>query len=103
MSESIHIHCAEVEEHAGEIATASAYFEEVLLIPSDNKSTISANENVQEGFAETQNALALFGQCLDQEAKNIRSLGLVFQEHDEMMKALLEECTRDTATESIGE
>ncbi|MCM1496638.1 MAG: TIGR04197 family type VII secretion effector [Bacteroides sp.] len=84
----------EIEEHAEELITVTQYFRETLLNSVDNRSTISANNNAQEAFADSQKALARFGEALEQEAEQIRSLNLTFQELDEMMGKLLEQGMR---------
>lgn len=90
MSGEIRINDAAVEEEADAISGAAAYFMEDLLIPSDSKTTITANAKGQEAFAKAQKLIASFGSSMEQEVDNIRSLGAVFQEYDDMMGELLE-------------
>lgn len=93
----------EIEEHAEELITAARYFQEAPLNSIDNQSTISANENVQEAFTDSQKALARFGEALEQEAEQIRSLNLAFQELDGMMGKLLEQGMRYPTITDLNE
>lgn len=94
MADNITIKVADVEKYVSNLNGAAGYFLENHLVPSDNKSTISANENGKNAYGAAQSAVATLGVCLEQEAKNIRSLGASFKEYDEMLAKLWESGTR---------
>lgn len=105
MTDQIVINKKEAEAHTEELMTAARYFQEAPLNFMDNRSTISGNKCAQEAYDNGQKAIARFGKALEQEAGQIKSLNLAFQELDEMMAKLLEQGMRYstiTAVDLIG-
>lgn len=68
--------------------SATAHFKTKSLANTDNESTITANAGGKEAFTASQNAAASLASAIDQESKNIRSLGASFVEFDQMMAAM---------------
>lgn len=77
-----------VEQDAINIEGAGWYFKEDYLCPSDTKSTITVNATGKNAFAESQTVIAQFGQAMEREVCNIRSIGAEFKEYDQMMTQL---------------
>ncbi len=61
MAEEIKINELAVEEDSAAIEGAAEYIEEDMLVPSDTKTTILANENGKEAFGKSQKLIASFG------------------------------------------
>lgn len=101
MGDGIQLNQDIVDQDAQVIADMSAYFAENPLCPSDDKTTISANSNGKSTYAASQRLIAAFGEAMDQEAVNIRELGLVFKEFDEMHAKLLEAGTRYPVIQAV--
>ena len=72
------------------ISGAARYFDEVALIPSDSRTTITANVKGQAAYAKSQNLKKNFGDAMKQEASNIRNLGVTFQQYDDILSELWE-------------
>ena len=90
-----------VESDAQVISDMSKYFLENPLCPCDEKTTITANINSKSSYSLSQQLIADFGKAMDQEAVNIRELGLTFIEFDEMQANLLETGTRYPVIKSM--
>lgn len=90
MSKEIKVNQEAVECNADAISGATQYFDVVALTPSDNQSTITANAKGQAAYAKSQEIKKSFGDAMKQEASNIRSLGVTFQQYDEMLSELWE-------------
>ena len=90
MADNINISGECTERYATGISSVTDYFVKAELLHSDDKSTIRANANGKNAYTESQTALELFGNCLEQEAKNIRELGADFAQYDEMLADLCE-------------
>ena len=90
MAEKIKVNQVALENDAMTLSGASAYFQEVALIPADGKTTLTANKNGQEVFEQSQQIIASFGKTMEQDVANIRSIGASFQEYDSMMSQLWE-------------
>lgn len=90
MSEKIKINQTAVEDNATGLSGAATYFQGVTLIPTDGESTITANGKGQEAFGTSQRLIASFGETLEQEVTNVRSIGAAFEEYDKMMSQLWE-------------
>lgn len=88
MAQNIKINQTEVKENSELISKTEQYLSEETLSSKDNRTTLTANGKGQEAYDKSQKLLAALGQALAQEASNIRSLGLAFQEYDEMMANL---------------
>lgn len=88
MAQNIKINQTEVKENSELISKTEQYLSEETLSSKDNRTTLTANGKGQEAYDKSQKLLAALGQALAQEASNIRSLGLAFQEYDEMMTNL---------------
>lgn len=88
MAQDIKINQIAVKENSESISKAAQYLKEETLSSKDNSTTITANGKGQEVYNKSQKLLEALGKALDQEAGNIRSLGVTFQEYDEMMTKL---------------
>ena len=88
MAQDIKINQIAVKENSESISNSAQYLKEENLSPKDNSTTLTANGKGQEAYDKSQKLLVALGQALDQEAVNIRSLGVTFQEYDEMMTKL---------------
>lgn len=79
-----------VEDYSDSIDEARNYFESNPLEFTDDKSTISANEKGRNAYQNAQAADILLGDCLTQDAENIRELGRKFEQYDEMLADVAE-------------
>ncbi len=77
-----------VETDAAQIASASSYFSGTTLGSIDGKSTIDANGKSKGVFYSGQSNIIALGKAVDTDVINIRSLGLKFDEFDELMGEL---------------
>ncbi len=90
VSKEIRVNQAAIEANVEAISGAASYFDEAALTPVDSKSTVTANTRGQEAYAKFQKVKNKFGNAIKQEVNNIRSLGVTFQEYDEMLSELWE-------------
>lgn len=90
VSKEIRVNQAAIEANVEAISGAASYFNDAALTPVDSKSTVTANARGQEAYAKFQKMKNKFGNAIKQEANNIRSLGVTFQEYDEMLSELWE-------------
>ena len=90
MSKEIKINQMAVSANVGAISGAIQYIEEVALVPNDSNSTIIANLKGKETYAKSQQVIGNLKSAVRQEAVNIRSLGITFQEYDERISRKLE-------------
>lgn len=74
-----------VEAEASTISNAKQCLQASALSSTDGESTISANENGKNAFEKAQSGLEALGGAVDQEVSNIHSLGLAFEEFDNMI------------------
>lgn len=88
MPGTININEATVEGDAAVIANASSAFTSVGLSSTDGESTISANANSQNAYNKAQESIADFGETLNSDVANIRSLNLKFKEFDELINII---------------
>lgn len=88
MTQNIKINQTAVKGNSESISKTAQYLKEETLSQKDNSTTLTANGKGQEVYDKSQKLLVALGQALDQEAVNIRSLGVTFQEYDEMMTKL---------------
>lgn len=94
MAGIIYVDQENVNADAARLESAAAYLEKVSLVPQDMRTTLPANENSKNAYEKSQDRLERLGRLLDQEARNIRELGLAFAEFDEMMGRLGENGSR---------
>jgi len=73
---------ATIEERATALSTASGRFEGRTLSPLDRISTISANQNIQKTFQETQRGHGRFGSVLEASSVLITEIGNAFRNAD---------------------
>ncbi|MEE0862548.1 MAG: TIGR04197 family type VII secretion effector [Lachnospiraceae bacterium] len=73
----------------GVSATAKGFSFDQLQY-TDYKTTISAATKGRKAYYDAQWADLELGKCLEQEAKNIQSLGLKFAQYDEMLANIAE-------------
>lgn len=95
MADKIKVGKELVENYAVGIKGATAYFTVSPLLPSDNRSTIYANGRGQEAYYHSQDVVSFLGNCLEREAKNIRSISKEFEEYDQLLATLWEKCPRN--------
>lgn len=88
MSDTLQVNSGIVDEAANKINGASQYLTGQGLSSADEKSTITAVNNSSVSFKNSQTLVTSLGATLNQEAENIRSLGVAFKEFDEMMGEL---------------
>lgn len=88
MAQNIKINQTEVKANSELISKTEQYLSEETLSSKDNRTTLTANGKGQEAYDKSQKLLTALVQALAQEAVNIRSLGLAFQEYDEMVTNL---------------
>lgn len=93
MSKEIKVSQAAVEANVTAISGTNQYFMGVALAPTDNQTTISANAKGQEAYAKSQAILESFGDAMEQEIANIRSIGITFRENDKMVWGTVEGIT----------
>lgn len=90
MPEEISISSSSAEADAQAMSGLSRYLCAAALIPADSASTITANGKCQTAFAKAQSEISVFGETMEQEAANIRSVNLAFSEYDELISTLME-------------
>ena len=90
MSKEIKVNQLAVEANVEAISGATQYFEAVALTPSDNRTTITANAKGQAAYAKSQEIKKSLGDAMKHEVSNIRSLGVTFQQYDDMLSELWE-------------
>lgn len=90
MSKEIKTSQVVVEANVKAISGATKCFEPVALNPSDNRTTITANAKGQEAYARCQSVKQNFGNSIKQEMSKLRSVGVMFQQYDEMLSELWE-------------
>ena len=81
------------EYDAAQIESAAAFFKLDSLSPRDDNTTIVANDNLHCRFEEAQDLIVLLGQAMDKEVGNIRSVGMTFEEYDNMLADLANKTT----------
>ena len=79
----------DVENHIGEFHEVANFLKERYMNPCDTKSTIIANTNAQFAFNTSQTILHSLGVGIDNEAEVIKSVGVTFEEYDEMVASLI--------------
>lgn len=84
MSKSLKIKKEAVEIAWGKISGEAEDFELEPLTAEDNKSTLQANQNSKTVFNTMEKIVSLFDETLTKDAQNIRSLGVKFDEFDQM-------------------
>ncbi len=94
MADKLHIDQGRVRENAAQLQSAAGYLQNISLFPQDSRTTLAANEKGKAAYGNSQDRIALLGVLLEQEAQNIRGLGLEFAEFDEMMGSLGEQGPR---------
>ena len=93
MSKEIRVNQAAVEANVTAISGTNQYFRGIALAPTDNRTTIAANAKGQAAYAKSQAILESFGDAMEQEIANIRSLGIAFQEKDKLVWEIQEGIT----------
>ena len=89
-TDSIYINFEAGEEDALQIENAAAFFQATSLNPDDEDTTLTANVNLHSEFKAAQDLFESLGKAMNQEAINIRSTGVAFEEYDRMAADLLE-------------
>jgi type VII secretion effector (TIGR04197 family) len=84
----IHINYNSSNEQSKVVSNAAAKFEKKNL-NADQKSTISAIANAKAAFDDAQSCGLKFGETLDKDAANIKSIGVTFDEYDKMLSVML--------------
>lgn len=87
-NKEIKVNHAAVEAGVTAISGAVHYLESVTLNPSDTRTTITANAKGQQAYAKSQQVLQCMQNAMEQEAQNIKSLGVTFQQYDEQLKEI---------------
>jgi type VII secretion effector (TIGR04197 family) len=90
MTGTLQVNQETVESEAVTIANAAKYFEPSMMTPIDTRTTLTANQSAKSAFETAQVSIGAFGELMDQEAANIRSLNVKFKEFDTMMGTLAE-------------
>ncbi len=88
MAETICVIQENVQCDASQIKGAAKCFEKKVLSYTDDRTTISANQNGKSVYDESQSVVSLLGVNLANEVDNIRSLGLAFEQYDDMLADL---------------
>ncbi len=83
-----------VEKDAEKISGAAAYFMPDALVPTDGRTTLIANSAGQQAYAAAQQIIGTFGENMEREVTNIRSIGASFTQYDAMMAELIRSGTR---------
>lgn len=89
MSDMIYINDESVENDAAGISGTVAYFMMNTLVPSDGRTTLTANVAGQQAYANSQQVISILGENLEREVTNIRSIGTSFTQYDAMMAELI--------------
>lgn len=84
----ISVNVEQSELDANQVNSAAAFLTADSLSPSDNDTTIAANKKLHTAFQDAQNLIASLGTAMDKEAENIRSIGAVFDEYDNLLADL---------------
>lgn len=88
MADIIYVNPERAGEEAKQIESAASYLGKVSLTPQDMRTSLPANTNGKSAYGRAQDRISRLGVLLDWEAQNIRRLGGVFAEFDEMMGRL---------------
>lgn len=78
-----------IDAEAETITSAAGYFVPHPLKSRDYESTITANSNEKTANYTGSQVMSLFGNVLDQDAKNIKELGIAFVQYDEMLANMI--------------
>lgn len=76
------------EGDAAQIENAAGYLQADSLNPNDDRTTLYANENLHEAFTLSQSLIMALGEAMDKEAQNIHSVGVTFEQYDQMLADL---------------
>lgn len=88
--EQIRINFESTESDVQGIENAAIALQAQKLNPEDMQTTLSANNNQQVAFTESQMLLVALGEALDKEVINARSIGTEFQQYDQMIADLMD-------------
>lgn len=77
------------DTEADTILSAASYFVPHPLKVRDYESTITANSNEKTANYIGGQVMSLFGNVLDEDAKNIKGLGIAFTQYDEMLANMI--------------
>lgn len=73
------------EMHAVQVERTTDALNRVSLYPKDDVTTLPANTNLHIAFSDAQLLIDQLGRAMDEEAKNIRSIGVTFEQYDAML------------------
>lgn len=88
MSKEIKVNQMAVEANVEAISGVNQYLEETALTLADNRTTVTVNSKAQEAYAKSQKVKKCLGNMMQQEVSNIRSLGVMFRQYDNMLSEL---------------
>lgn len=92
----------EVNEKVSQLKDAKTFFQENILCPTDDDTTLSVNAKSKKSYADSQKLIAMLGQNIDKEAENMKSIGEKLNEYDIMLTDLWKDGYR-YSTISAGE
>lgn len=78
----------QTENDASKIKSVSDCFQEDSLNPRDHETTLIANANLHAAFDLSQSLMVSLGAAMDKETSNIRSVGVAFEQYDQMIADL---------------
>lgn len=87
-TDAIFIDFETAEEDIQKIENATTYFQADTLCPSGSTMTLQADANLHAAFEASQSLIAALGEAMDKETANIRSIGVEFQQYDQMLADL---------------
>lgn len=89
MSGTFNIDNDSIDNHSSLITIMASQMQFTPLFNADNKTTITANNNCKYSYGSSQQSFADVGAALDKEAENIRGLGLMYKQFDDMAKDMV--------------
>ena len=83
MAQQVKVNFAEIAEQAGLQQSKAMEFAAKQLSYKDTRTTIPANKKSRNSFKAAQRCFEKIGDALQQESKNLKSMGLSFKAMDE--------------------
>lgn len=87
-TDAIFIDFETAEEDIQQIENATTYFQADTLCPPGSTMTLQVDANLHAAFEASQSLIAALGEAMDKETVNIRSIGVEFQQYDQILADL---------------
>lgn len=103
MEQRISINYDSVNGHGDETSQIAKSLEAKVLLHEDGRSTIAGLVHSRAVYQASQELIASLGENLEEEVKQIRSIGIAFAQADQMRADLWNHTMDDAVTFSAGE